>query len=300
MSTYFIIVLLVVFLQISFFCFYGYARHSNYLTSIFDLGVFDQAIWGILNDSPFLDTIIFGNKANWLSVHFSLILIFFVPFYAIHLTAYWLVFAQAVALPLAAIPLFYVAKRIFNSESVACLWAIVYMCNPYILNAASWDFHVVTLTVPLVALAYYSLVYKNLKLLLATCFLILLCKEHFGLLVVGFGLLWAIKYREVKPALLLVLLGGACFALVVGVLMPTLNPNGELLMMSTGKGHLSRYNWLGRSAGEVFLRILTDPISVIGTIFVTMQGWKYIFGLAVPFLCLCFWKSGYYYLASQI
>jgi uncharacterized membrane protein len=272
----------------AFFGFYGYVRHTNYLTSINDLGVFDQAIWGFLNDAPFLNTILFDAMSNWLGVHFNLILTLFVPFYAIHPTALWLIFAQAIALPLAAIPIFYIAKGIFKSEFTACLWAIIYMCNPFILNAASWDFHAVTLAVPMIALGLYALANKNFRLLLVSCLLILLCKEHFGLLVVGFGMLWAIRHREIKPALFLILLGVTCFALIVGVLMPMLNSAGELLMMSTGKGQLSRYGWLGNSAGEVFLRVISNPIDVIETILVSMQGWTYLIALALPFLFFSF------------
>jgi uncharacterized membrane protein len=273
-----------------FLSFYGYSRHSNYLTSILDLGVFDQAIWGFLNGAPFLNTILFETKANWLCVHFTPIIALFVPLYAILPTACWLVFAQAIAVPLAAIPLFYLTKSIFKSEAIACLWAIIYMFNPFVLNAASWDFHAITLAVPLIVLGFYALEYKNFKLLLISCLFILLCKEHFGLLVVGFGLLWAIRHREFKPALFLVLLGVTCFALIVGVLMPMLSPTGDLLMMSPGKGQLNRYGWLGGSAGEVFLHIINDPIGVIRTSLVTMQGWIYLFGLALPFLFFSFFE----------
>lgn len=272
----------------AFFSFYGYVRHTNYLTSIFDLGVFDQAVWGFLNGAPFLNTILFDAMANWLGVHFNLILFLFVPFYAIHPTALWLIYAQAIALPLAAIPLFYIAKGIFKSESIACLWAIIYMCNPFILNAASWDFHAVTLAVPLIALGFYALENKNFRLLLVSCLFVLLCKEHFGLLVIGFGLIWAIRHREFKRAVFLVLLGVTSFVLIVGVLMPMLNPTGELLMMSTGKGQLSRYGWLGNSAGEVFLRILSNPIGIIKKILVSMQGGDYLIALALPFMLFSF------------
>ena len=158
------------------------------------------------------------------------------------------------------------------------------MCNPFILNAAAWDFHPVTLAVPLIAIGYYALEYKNFRLLFVSCIVILLCKVHFGLLVVGFGLLWVIKHREFKRSLLLCLLGVSCFTLIIGVLMPMLSPTGELLMMSTGNGQVSRYGWLGSSAGEVFLKIINDPIAVIKTVFVSMHGWVYLFLLALPFL----------------
>jgi uncharacterized membrane protein len=285
-NRYLIFLSLLVLIQAGFFVFYGYTRHTNYLTSIIDLGQFDQAIWGFLNGHPFLNTVLFNAESSWLGGHFNLILLLFVPFYAIVPSVNWLIIAQSLALSFTAIPLFFLSRKMFNSDAVACLWAIAYLFNPFVLNAAAWDFHAVTLAVPFIALAFYALECKNFRLLCCCCLIVLICKEHFGLLLVGFGLLWAIKYREARPALILVLLGSGCFVLIVGVLMPFFNPSGDLLMVSTGEGQLSRYKWLGDSAGEVFLHILNNPVEVVRTILFSMNGWIYLFLLALPLLFL--------------
>lgn len=70
--------------------------------------------------------------------------------------------------------------------------------------------------------------------------------------------------------------------------MPSLSPTGELLMISTEEVQLNRYGWLGNSAGEVSLRIITHPIDIIGTILVSMQGGTYLIALALPFMLFSF------------
>ncbi|MGB6012803.1 MAG: DUF2079 domain-containing protein, partial [Desulfobacterales bacterium] len=63
------------------------------MSSINDLGQFDQAVWGGLHGEPFLNTITLNQPANWLGLHFQPILILFVPLYAIIPSIIWLTIA---------------------------------------------------------------------------------------------------------------------------------------------------------------------------------------------------------------
>ncbi|MBW2167410.1 MAG: hypothetical protein JRG74_15385, partial [Deltaproteobacteria bacterium] len=48
----------------------GLSRHWGYMSSINDLGVFDQAVWGVLNGESLLNTSQFNRQINWLGFHF--------------------------------------------------------------------------------------------------------------------------------------------------------------------------------------------------------------------------------------
>ena len=76
-------------------------------------------------------------------------LLLFVPLYAIWPAAEWFAIAQAFALSVAAWPIFLLASRVHSSERTGLLWAAIYLFNPFLLSAAAWDFHPVTLAVPL-------------------------------------------------------------------------------------------------------------------------------------------------------
>ncbi|MDZ7666360.1 MAG: DUF2079 domain-containing protein [Desulfotignum sp.] len=102
-------------------------------------------------------------------------------------------------------------------------WATIYLVNPFLLNAGAWDFHPISLAVPFVALGLLAVVTKNFKLMGVSVFVILLCKEHLGIMVVGFGVLWWIKTRHWEPGLLLVLIGMVPFYAVLKIIMPALS-----------------------------------------------------------------------------
>ena len=86
------------------FFFTGLFRHWGFLTSINDLGVFDQAIWGTLNGEFLLNTSQLNERINWLSFHFHPILLIFLPFYFVHSSVVWLIAGQAFAISITAWP----------------------------------------------------------------------------------------------------------------------------------------------------------------------------------------------------
>ena len=256
----------------------GLSRYWGYMSSINDLGQFDQAIWGGLHGEPFLNTSHFNQQINWLGFHFHPVLFLFTPLYAIIPSATWLTIAQALALSLAAWPIFLLASRVCLSERAGLLWAVAYLLNPFLLNAAAWDFHPITLTVPFVAISMLAIETKRPYLLFASICVILLCKEHFGVMAVGFGILWYIRNKSWKPALGLILIGIMHSLIVLGVIMPALSPTGNHPMLA------GRYSWLGHSMGEIIGRLFTDPFSIIKVIMIDYKGIIYILFL-LAFFC---------------
>ena len=256
----------------------GLSRYWGYMSSINDFGQYDQAVWGILHGEPFLNTIGFNQQTNWLGSHFNPILILFTPLYAIIPSATWLTIAQAIALSLAAWPIFLLASRVCLSEKAGLLWAVAYLVNPFLLNAAAWDFHPMTLAVPFVAISMLAVETKRPYLLFACTFFILLCKEHFGIMAVGFGLLWYIRNKSWKPAFALMLIGIMHSFIVLCVIMPALSPTGDHPMIE------SRYSWLGHSMGEIIGRLFTDPFSIIKVVMIDFKGVAYIV-LLFAFFC---------------
>jgi uncharacterized membrane protein len=275
---------LLTFAQFMFLSFHGFSRHFNYLSSINDLGHFDQAIWGFLKGIPFLNTDTFSRPTSRLGVHFDPILALFVPFYVVKPSVGWLILAQSFALSFTAWPIFFLAKRIFHSDKVAFLWPVIFAFNAFTLNAAAWDFHPVTLAVPFIALSYLAVEKKCFKLLVMSCVFILLCKEHFGLMVICFAFLWALKNKEWKKPILLIFVGLAHVVLVFYVIMPYYSPTGKHLMFSYGQGQLSRYAWLGSSPWEIIAMTLKNPLQVFGVIFKEFNGGLYLLALVLPLL----------------
>lgn len=277
---------ILILLYILLMAFTGLWHHWGYLTDLNDLGIFDQVIWGTLHGHWFLNTDNpYNAPINWLGYHFNPILAFFVPLYWLYPSPSWLMLAQAAALGLAAWPIYRLASHKFR-PAIGFFWALAFLINPFVLNAASWDFHPVVLDVPFIAAAFWAIEKKNIKWLYACCLVLCVSTEHFGLAVMGFGLFWAIRNRTLKPAAGLVLLGALQFYLVLGVIMPALSPTGEPIMMSKGMGQLSRYAWLGSSVKGVMAHVLQHPVEIANTVLLQMGGKKYLLWLIFPFMGL--------------
>lgn len=262
----------------------GLFRHWGNMTSINDLGFFDQAVWGTLNGHWFLDTNTpLGKPTNWLSCHANFFLLLFVPLYALWPSVTWFILAQAWALSLAAWPLFLHASRISGSDKSGLKWAIIYLFNPFLLNAASWDFHPVSLAVPLIATALYAIERKRLPVLTICCLALLLIQEQCGLVVAGFAGLWWLKTRRMKSSFLLAGAGILHTVIVLGILMPALSASGSHSMIIDPTAQDSRYGWLGSTLQEIFLNLIIHPVSVLNTILIDHEGTKYFACLALPF-----------------
>jgi len=262
----------------------GLFRHWGYMTSLNDLGVFDQAVWGTMHGQFLLNTSIFNQTINWLGAQFSPALLLFVPLYAISPNAEWLVLAQACALSVTAWPIFLLASRILKSEATGLMWAIAYLVNPFLLNAAAWDFHQTMLTVPFIAFGMLAIEKKDSRLLFLSCLPLLFIREHLGLTVAGFGLLWGLRHHDWKTATTLILLGLGHLLLVIVLIMPALSPTGSHVMLASDLGQLSRYGWLGKSVGDIALNLLLHPWAIARQVLFDWGGWSYLTLLLLPLL----------------
>jgi len=263
--------------------FLGLTRHWGFLTSAHDLGIYDQSLWGILNGSPFLSTASeLDLVVNHLGVHFNPILATFVPLYAILPAAEWLALIQALAISITAWPLYRLGVRLLSSEHAAALWTLVYLMNPFVLNAAAWDFHPIVLAAPVMTLTMLALELKRARLMLLGCIVLLLIREHLGVAVAGLGVLWWLRQRTFLPGFSAILIGGVGFVIVVGLIIPAFSPAGSHLMLSEDLGQLSRYVWLGTSPTEVLRSLLLHPIDAMRFALFELGGWVYLFFLLIP------------------
>jgi uncharacterized membrane protein len=154
----------------------------------------------------------------------------------------------------------------------------------FVIGVFPWVFRPESLAVPFIAIALLGIEKSNFRLLLLSCLFIVLCKEHFGIMVIGFGFLWGLRNKRWKQGLLLVSFGTIYSILVLGIIMPALSPTGEHVMLSQGLGQVSRYSWLGHSLKEVFQTVLFHPIYIIKIVMLGMGGAKYLLVLLIIFL----------------
>ena len=274
----------VIFLFFTFILVTNLSNYWGFISSLNDLGVYDQIVWALLSGESFLNTTQLNLPINWLGFHFHTVLALFMPLYAICAHVVWFAIAHALASSIAALVIFYLARHIFKSECIGFLWLSAFLLNPTFLNVGAYDFMPIVFVVPCIAINMLAIELKKSRLLIFSCLFILLCKEHLGLMVMGFGVLWQIKTRLWKISLFLILLGSTHAVIILSVVMPYFSPTNAHIMFSDDLGRLSRYSWLGKSLTDVLQTLIMHPVFIAKTVLAEMGGVKYLGLLLVFFL----------------
>lgn len=181
----------------------------------FDLAIFSQSLWNATHGQGFWSSI--QGHSYW-SDHLEPILWVFWPLMRWKFSPLWLLWTQTIVLASSIFPLYHIARRFF-SPSIALVFPALFLIHVSTWNAATMEFHVLTLATPIVLGACAVLLHPQAKwwswmtLLLALCIL----REELGLVVVGFGVLAFIRKKSWKwwlPAVVLGLTSVIVFRLI--------------------------------------------------------------------------------------
>ncbi|MCL5736956.1 MAG: DUF2079 domain-containing protein [Actinobacteria bacterium] len=182
-----------VFLYIAFYLTWGIRDYNNFGTYGFDFGIHDQAIWLLSRGhSPFVTI----SGSNYFGDHLHWIVFALVPLYWIFSSGQVLLVVQVLALGLAAVPAFLVARLKLRNEWLACGIAWIYILNPYIGWANSDQFHPDVFEVALVFLAFLFVLCGRWRLFIVMIVLMMFVKEDVPLLALGIGVWVAVLYNR--------------------------------------------------------------------------------------------------------
>ncbi|CAI1493913.1 conserved membrane protein of unknown function [Thermococcus nautili] len=188
---------------ILFFSAYSVLMHHSYLTSAYDLGIFMQSLWttaygyGFLFNTPEWEDL--GVYSHF-GVHNSPILLLLVPIYRGLPYAETLLLLQTIILGLGALAIFKFA-RLLVGDREAFYISLIYLANPLIHGINRFDFHPVSLVVPLIFLIpYYYEQNEYLKMILVSL-LVLTAKEDSGLILISLGGFFIVKKYGLRRAL---------------------------------------------------------------------------------------------------
>lgn len=236
-----------------FFSAYTIQRHDAFLTSAFDLGNFDQAIWNTSHGRPFALTNI-PDVTIRLAHHVEPILLLIAPLYWLWSDVRVLLILQSVAIGAGALPLFwYAARRV--GEGVALLFAAIYLLFPALQGVNLFDFHAVALAPFFLLLAWNWLDERRDGPFLLAGLLAAGTKEEISLLVAMMGL-YALLIQRRRFGLLPFVAGVAWFLFVLEVISPAFNVAGQHEFMGF-------YEQWGDSALDVVFNLLTRPLSLL-------------------------------------
>lgn len=213
----------------------------------FDLAIFNQAFWSMLHTGiPRVTCVAPFTPLNWLGWHFSPAFYALLPIYALAPSPYTLQALHCLLLASASLPLAFALRRTDLGDARVLLLTLLFLFNPFYLNAGLWDFHEICLACFAIACALLALVCRSRAGFIASLVLLALTKEQYGLTVAGFGLLWRIRHKDGAFGLILAAAGLIWLFTVLHWIMPYLNGGLHPMLdaAATPESALGRYGWL--------------------------------------------------------
>ena len=231
------------------------ARWHRWENPSWDLAIFQQAVRGYAELGAPVVTIK-GADFNQLGDHFSPLLVVIAPFYRAFPTPVTLLVAQCVLVAISIVPLTTVARRILGTWQGLAV-GTAYAFSWGIQAAVDVQFHEYALAVPLLAFGLAAFLDGRWRASAVWIVLLLGVKEDLGLTVAAFGLvLWLRGQRHLGAIVAGV--GVLGMALIVGVIVPALNPYGRYdywgrLEEEGAGGSPGLLSSVARLAGELFV-----------------------------------------------
>ncbi len=246
---------------------FALALYHTFVTSSYDLVIFDQAVRSYAHFQPGISIIKgvhngFGPHFSILGDHWSPILAALAPLYWLYNGPQALLLAQAVLFALAIPPLWVFTRSAFgggNKATVAAyLVSVAYALSWPIASALAFDFHEVAFVPVLTAVALERLQAGRLRTALIALAALLLVKEDMGLLVAGIGLYLAVSRPRMVPRQLLV--GGGLIA--AGLAASFIATYVLIPAMGGRSGYYWAYSDLGSNAPQAVGHLITHPGSL--------------------------------------
>jgi uncharacterized membrane protein len=249
-------------------------RHRAFQTGRFDLGNMVQAVWSTAHGHPLQVTGLRGDKISRLAAHFDPILAAFAPLWLVWPSPDLLLVAQAIAISLGALPVYWLARKHLGSERAGVGFALAYLLYPPTQWLTLNEFHPVALACPLLLFAVWFLD-EDRVIPFALCGLLATTtKEEIGFVVAGLGLWWALaRGRRIEGVAMLA--AGAAIALIaIEVVVPHFNRAGS-------SSFFARYSEVGGSPGGIVHTAVTKPWKLVTTA-ATGRGLGYLARLFLP------------------
>jgi uncharacterized membrane protein len=255
-------------------------RHRAFATGRFDLGNMVQAVWSTAHGHPLQITGLRGDQVSRLGAHFDPILAAFTPLWLAWPSPDALLIAQAVAIALGALPVFWLARKNLASDRAGLGFALAYLVYPPTQWLTLNEFHPVAFACPLLLFAIWFLDEGRLLPFAACAAVAATTKEEIALVVAGLGIWYALAHGRRLTGAAVAAAGVAVALIAIEVVIPHFNRAGT-------SSFFTRYSEVGSTPGGIVHTALTDPAKIVTTA-VTGRGLGYLARLVLPLGLLVF------------
>jgi uncharacterized membrane protein len=249
-------VMIVTFIVIAIFL--NFRQHAAFQTGL-DLSSYTHLFWNISQGGGFVTL---PGPTNYLTNHFSLLLLLIAPVFSLWPDTRTLMVVQSIALTITIIPAYLILRKRY--PLLAPLLVLAFVLSPLLQQTIVTDFHGIMLAAPFLAWAFYALYTRHTRLLFITLGLALLAREDVGLFVASFGLFIFIFHKGQRLiGLALMVLGGLWVIVVINWVMPS---------FGIAYHHFGFFSSLGgNSLGEMAGNVIHDPLRLVSALFTTSK-----------------------------
>jgi uncharacterized membrane protein len=239
----------------------GAAQHLSFGTNAWDLSIFDYAISSTMKGDIMAEPFHGFGWGSHLAIHFTPVLILLAPLYLLFKGPLFLLFVQVLAVGLAAIPLYLIAKQKFPNSRTALAAALIFLTYRPLLNGLMYDFHPEMFYPLFIFSSYYFLaVRKNKALFFLAVFLALAVKEDFAVYTLFYCLWLAMKKEWKKTAIWAVLLSALYVLLTFTVFIPFFR---DRVHVGQTYEFLNKWQDYGQSPLEILKHAVAQPLRVL-------------------------------------
>ncbi len=245
-------------------------RHASFNSTAYDLGIFDQTIWGYSQGEMLTNTV---RGINLLGDHMHPILFIFAPLYKFLPMPEGLLVLQSLALALGAMPIYWMARKRIGTAAAALI-STSYLLYPTLQYINMFDFHPEAFAVPLLLFALYFTDTKKYAAAIALLILTGLSKEHFPLALASIGAYIFLAHKKRKLGIILAAAGIAWFIINFKLLLPHFAGDAAY-------AHIRGYEYLGNGLFDAAKTAVLHPQLVIGHL-LALDKISYLTLLAFP------------------
>ncbi|MFF5020535.1 DUF2079 domain-containing protein [Micrococcus luteus] len=235
---------------------HSFLRYATYEAKGYDLGIFDQVVrqYALFN-APLSS--VKGVDFHILGDHFHPILALLAPFYWVWPDPRMLGVVMALALTASAVPVYLFARRRTGHGVALAAVAALLLSWPF-QAMVNWDFHEVTLGVPILAWLVWALDGQRAWLATGLAALLLTVREDMGVTLLAVALVMAFR-RFWPQAAVTAVLGVLGYWFATSVVIPHYSPTGAF-------GYW-QFTALGPDMRSSVLFLLTQPWNAVAVLF---------------------------------
>jgi len=247
-----------------FFFFMRILQHYSFRTGAWDLSIFDYSMYFSLKGHIMYEPFHNYGWGSHFGVHFTPILLLFVPLYIFLKGPLFLLFIQVLAVGFSSFFLYLIARKIFNDNTTPVIIVVVYLIYRPLINGMMYDFHPEMLFPLFIFASYYFLEVREIpSLYYLFIVLSVMIKEDYILYVLFYGIFLIIFKKKKEYGIITSLFSIVYAGLVFGYIIPYFrNING----INEQYEFLSLWKDYGNNIWQILFNILSKPLEFFGNL----------------------------------